>query len=135
MSAAESWALIAELGLTKKGYRKLYKKARKQKGRIFASYEDVTEYRKQHCTPKDGIYQQPYEVGISLQAALDHQISRILGIPLDETVMSREEQAQLQEKIVVLVSRGYKIKFYFKYGAGKLLMKKLINLTHASMKL
>ena len=118
MSAAESWALIAELGLTKKGYRKLYKKARKQKGRIFASYEDVTEYRKQHCTPKDGIYQRPYEVGISLQAALDHQVSRILGIPLDETVMSREEQAQIQDEIEAWARQGYEIKFYFKFGAG-----------------
>ena len=82
---------------------------------MYSSYEDVTAYRNDKCTP-DGITNNGRdEVTCPLQSALQHQINRIFSDDYGEP--------EIKFQAITLSGLGYTIVFYFKYGADGMLQK------------
>ena len=69
---------------------------------IYPPYNHIREYRKQFCAPK-GIVFSDKEVVASLQAVLDHQVSRMLDDP------------KVAERVSVLAPNG-PMEFLIKLG-------------------
>ena len=106
MTPAESWAIMSATGVTKKAWRLLCKNARKLKAKIYSSYEEVTAYRYDKCTPKGTIDNGKDEVLIPMQAALDHQVCRLFS-----------DDPDMKSRAVTLNAFGALLEYFFKYGS------------------
>ena len=80
--------------------------AKKRFADIYPPYDKIREYRKNECCPR-GIVFSDTEVVASMQAVLDHQVSRMLDDP------------KLMDRVSVLAQNG-PIEFLSKFGSDNM---------------
>ena len=92
--------------MTKENYQLTRNGAKARNADIYPPYNHIREYRKNFCAPK-GIVFSDKKVVASLQAVLDHQVSRMLDDP------------KVAERVSVLAPNG-PMEFLIKLGSDGL---------------
>ena len=108
MSAAEALAFIIKMNLTVRNYRLMRENALAKGHDIYPSY-DAVDLMKKLCMPEEVIFSED-EAKVSMEALLNHRISRVLSLNPD-----------MMDEMNRIAGQHYTARFifYYKYGCGK----------------